>query len=779
MSSGNVYTGVWTDHSKPYPLGRYITLTVSDTQLLIGGTAAFITLVASSLWTIYAFIAHRWLATRSDADLMRLQHRSILRNDGSPLNALADTFWLSWWWKAWTLCPPRTRKHRARSVCQRSCAFALPAIIIFATFTAAGLLFSKFIATQSYRGSKVLLTDSSHRGECGIATFTTTLAGTQDQYPRDANNTRAAISYSRSCYSPRTGDLVQCSLYARTKLNYTTIPSQCPFGSPTSDFASTICAWNANNGAHRVATALLNTHDDLGINAPPEDRLTFQKEIICSPLTQIGFTSNETRFGSQANQSLIHYNYGAPSRAANATSVYDYNTASRYDDVPFVVFAASHNATQISTPPDWQPASAVSRSDADVTIVFVSSNTITYRNRVTDPFFAATYWIPIVVKTERIHAYLSDDLTSVMGCTEQYQVCTTPSNGRCTGWTGLFPLQAQLASLALNTAQKITAIRLLHMFTNGNIYTSINGVGPEALRMYAKVFDNVSPALPEDQWKREVEGWVETMLARWQAYIVSFARNTEELGATGHLEFPSAAELGGEEDEINKEWLKQCRNQKVSNLGGYQNVSLFGFVLTWAVGVVILVLSWVLKPIIFAVGAKWEDGRVEDRGLEWQRRVAWNLDGKLQAQRIGLRAAEWKDIVGGEDDVPYMMNEMTDLPVEEVITGNNSRWKGKAVKMQQAPSASLSEASGSRSIRPESSMPSQHLPQPDTPSPIPSGPAPPTAEQVVSIDRPAAPHSINTRSGNESQTSAPYPYGQVRPAAHAALQSFHQQVTIT
>ena len=123
-----------------------------------------------------------------------------------------------------------------------------------------------------------------------------------------------------------------------------------------------------------------------------------------------------------------------------------------------------------------------------------------------------------------------------MGCAEQYSVCTDDTH--CTPLTSQGGLSQEIPSLKLNAAQFVTAQRMLYMISSANTNTSINRIGPDALKAWSSFLDFMSPAVPENRWKIEVEGWFETTLARWQAFMVEFAANVADPGPFGHVGFP-------------------------------------------------------------------------------------------------------------------------------------------------------------------------------------------------------------------------------------------------
>jgi len=260
---------------------------------------------------------------------------------------------------------------------------------------------------------------------------------------------------------------------------YSKEESECPFGNLRLPFNQSICNFNGNNAAHRLTTALLDSHYDFGINARPRDRVKLLAQLTCSPVSQRGLTSTEQGHGTEGNTTLINYNYGEIPNDQSYT--YQYNPAAVNDNVPFEILYVSnvpsckddnfvflisvlirtstiyHNATG---PALWIPISNISRTDADVTLTFVSPNSITYRAQVTDPFFQATYpFTSLAIVPGNFTVYTPDDLVSVMGCVEQYSLCK--GEDRCTKLGGQEALGKEILGLSLNAAQFVTAQRMI------------------------------------------------------------------------------------------------------------------------------------------------------------------------------------------------------------------------------------------------------------------------------------------------------------------------------
>src|ERR1700722_17239637 len=105
---------------------------------------------------------------------------------------------------------------------------------------------------------------------------------------------------------------------------------------------------------------------------------------------------------------------------------------------------------------------------------------------------------------------------------------------------------------------------------------------------------------------------------------------------------------------LHTEWQNQCKNQMISNVGAYQNVTVFGFAFAWAAGGVLIIFS---RSLTWCVKKQRKRGKRKGKVGHTARRIAWNIDGKFQQQRVALRAVGCQELVGGEDDVPFLEEE--------------------------------------------------------------------------------------------------------------------------
>jgi hypothetical protein len=104
---------------------------------------------------------------------------------------------------------------------------------------------------------------------------------------RMSNRTANAMRYARDCYGEAARKPSQCGKLTKQDIKW---KSESNVGCP---FMASICRVNTT-AAYRKDTNLRDSHIDLGINAPPKDRVKFRKVTTCATL-------NGTRFGKMKN----------------------------------------------------------------------------------------------------------------------------------------------------------------------------------------------------------------------------------------------------------------------------------------------------------------------------------------------------------------------------------------------------------------------------------------------------------------------------------------------
>ncbi|KAL8819482.1 MAG: hypothetical protein Q9223_002094 [Gallowayella weberi] len=439
----------------------------------------------------------------------------------------------------------------------------------------------------------------------------------------ETNDTMTASTYSQACYGNGQNPL-QCNRYIRPSLPWTTVSNAtCPF-------THSLCYYGATS-AYLMDSGLLDSHRDLGINAPSSDRVQYRKITTCSPIhfsayvVEVNNTNQKTNGYRRFNIML-----GEVFDITNYTLQYNLHTLADGIGYALSSFTASPNG--------WVPIPALNRSDGDVTLVLLAANSIVYENPVTDPFFAATTEYSSVLNDglERTF-YTPDSLVSGIACVDQHQFCN-PANRKCTPLTGFIGLDTNSDpywQIGLSRTQYITA--KLIAFTSGRLttYYSIASRGVNALRASETVVPNTffQIGLPNTQWMVEVSSWFAISMAKLQLKTVQYA--------TGPPYIPEGYNLVGPES---KEEENICKNQIIRNAKGTTSFSVLGVTIILVVGAVLILGSFALDPTVQLV-------RHTMRKNEYKI-IQYAVDGTWQLQRLAYEEAGQGHWSGGVNSVP-------------------------------------------------------------------------------------------------------------------------------
>lgn len=127
-ADGDVYTGGWINHSLGKIHGATLTLTSESGGLLIAFLAIFVGATAGSFWKITRYILHMSFSSEKKLDAVYHQRQAILRNTQLPSDAALDLFLARFAWRG-----------RARHLDRKLTCVAILALIVYITFTAAGM----------------------------------------------------------------------------------------------------------------------------------------------------------------------------------------------------------------------------------------------------------------------------------------------------------------------------------------------------------------------------------------------------------------------------------------------------------------------------------------------------------------------------------------------------------------------------------------------------------------------------------------------------------------
>ena len=317
-AASSIYTGLWINWSHGATLGATLTLNQRDGGLLTAFLAIFVSAAGASCWKITSYAIHQCRASQDYKDALHHQQQAILCNTGGPAGALWDFCQLPWYW----------RDHAIRSLA-RSLPLALVALLNIAAFGVAGI-FSSDVTKAA--GNETLIR-SPHCGFLAVDSSVTFQDSVADSSV-DLNDTLAATTYSRACYG-NTGNALGCNQYVRQQLHWTSNQNAtCPFSPDLCIYGST--------AAYEMDTGLLDTHEHLGINAAPSNRIQYRKVTSCSPIHSRGYVTTFTVTDPNVlayGDLFLRYNYGPAPNISNFT--YQYNTHSDVDIEDYILTYAS------------------------------------------------------------------------------------------------------------------------------------------------------------------------------------------------------------------------------------------------------------------------------------------------------------------------------------------------------------------------------------------------------------------------------------------------------
>lgn len=283
MTGYPVYLGVWTNWSHGQILGLTLTLTRRNGAFLTAFLALYVTFTGTCFWRIGRFALHQYLSSDAAEDTLYHQRQSILRNSASGTNGLIS---LS---RVMISCRSKTRRALYR---------ILPLIImtlLFTTLFAVASIFSARIGSEM--DDEVLITGRS----CGQLISEGVIDGdTRSNViaPYESKDTNTLANYVQRCYS-NISDTDSCGPYVKGYLPRTVDRNAtCPF-------KENICLYKDRN--IKLDTGHIDTHHDMGMNAPPHLRMTVRHITHCAPLVTNGY---KRPYNYSKDITYMRYYYG-------------------------------------------------------------------------------------------------------------------------------------------------------------------------------------------------------------------------------------------------------------------------------------------------------------------------------------------------------------------------------------------------------------------------------------------------------------------------------------
>ena len=279
VSSENILTGhIWTDHSRSDL--RLKTYTGTASASLQAALPIFAAFVAAQTWSIVRLLIWHISYRRQGKRFLcwrRLpifkgcaeQQAIIIRNSSGGL-LLFNGLVRHWWhWRRWFL-----RRRAPYHVCFPFVTLLI-CVLHFSGWIVAGVMVGQIWSSSSQ--DQALL-----RGTCGDIAFSDPTNTTQDFAYRALNNnyTTAADEYVRQCYVDDVLPTSSCSYLPQRRINFTEGVAACPFLGDGTCLQST--------SPYTLDSQYIDSSDDLGINAPIQDRFYFRKQTTCSPISSAG-----------------------------------------------------------------------------------------------------------------------------------------------------------------------------------------------------------------------------------------------------------------------------------------------------------------------------------------------------------------------------------------------------------------------------------------------------------------------------------------------------------
>jgi hypothetical protein len=615
--SFTIRTGVWTDWSRGSVLGATLTLSPRDGALLLAFIAAFVTAVSSQLWRIIGFAAHQLRARPGPHDGLHFQTQIVLRNASSPFGAAWLFLQQSWSWR-----------RRVPGSLTRTLGWAVFATLYLILFTVLAI----FSSQVSKAACEIRLIQGLQCGYWEVsknASIDTSFAlGARAVANKVAFDTATASRYARACYaanktSPECGILPAASLPWK---GYN--ESECPF----SDLST--CA---GGQAIRMITGPIDSHAHLGINTPPEHRITLSRNASCAPMPVESFATYESLSGNDSTADTEYgrwsYDFGVVV-SASTNYTFRYNTAAQSFGFGYTVIAYENQAGQAENN-TWFPVPALQAQNADISIYFILFNSVHFLEPNDDPVFTVS------TRADE-NTYSADRPVSVISCVEQHQVCN-PVNGRCSPFHGRRQMMVHsdtsptnlILDLNLNVQQIAVLERTDWALMQSGIADAVSLSEVGNLRAENTLLSGpIQLGLPSNQWQLEVTGWLEESLAKFQHLIQEYATGPT-IDIEGSNLFQVWVPEKGEPvtDDKALRVLRQtekehCSSQITRDTQGTLSFSVLGLAIIFATGGLIIILSLTIVPIVAWLQARFIFG-------EYKRRT-WIMDEMLQLQRMLL-----------------------------------------------------------------------------------------------------------------------------------------------
>ncbi|KAF2745682.1 hypothetical protein M011DRAFT_478832 [Sporormia fimetaria CBS 119925] len=641
LSSQYVKRGFWVNRSEGPVLGQMLTTDTTTGNIVIALLAVCTTMGMTHLWHLVIFAWHQIRANGQPADGVHQQHQALFRTLPAPSSLAADCLKIGYAWR-------NKMKDQRLSLVLRTLSTASVALL-FTLASLAASIFSSF----AMDGTNIEVLVDSPRCGFGISNALTTNTKYLGLVHQQSGQ------YAEECYREAPGS--RCKVFSRLNLPLTVENVTCPFG-------KSMCVTDGLS----FDTGLMDLAADFGFNIPPREGVQFQKRTNCSVLSLEGRTSlvdgailpqplTKARDPLPGEKfRLIHlgtmdlkYFPGIPEEWGNVTRTYSEHMRTLQDT--FTVTSLSSFPHDPNQPIKFMPELAAEDAVTALMLIWKGA-TVEFNETVNDPLFSAHQ------KRTRIDSnygmemtnYVSDAPVSMVGCTEEYQICATDAsmNNHCTTSTKevlslpqshyenipkfeQFPEATELQSFLIQlVANSLAASQVI---SNTDLQTGL-------------ITSTLIGRVPNDQWTREVRRWVVTGLAKFQMLLSDYAIGPIEREPESEYQMPPPTPV-----------MRQvCGLQKMRKSGDVVNISVFALAFIIVFTAVVFMLDlYIIRILIY----------IDRFQVMFSPRVdRWIQDGFLQLQRRAYEAQGDGVWEGLNDDIP-VTSQAVKLP--DLTTSNH------------------------------------------------------------------------------------------------------------
>lgn len=606
-ASAYVYQGLWTKWSEGKVYGITLTLSPRNTAILVACVALFVQLSGAQLWGVLRFAFHQSRMSKRPEDGLYHQQQAVLRNSTSDLATSRQLLLLAWAWR-----------HRAHRPFVRNLSLIFLALFHFTLFGFAGIFSSKIIQA----GQEVLIRSPF----CGTlnSLYVRSLDGLstriefQSKMQRDA---QLSQQYIRSCYN-KSETSSSCEVFKKKQLSWqTNLTDVCPFD-------SSVCLNQSQTITHD--TGLLDSHNDLGLNAKESDRVSYRRTTACTPLNDAAYVADFMDM-SVANKSsvskVVSANYGAAvGNNFNATFRYSNFTNFATDDQKIHINPYQLNIQNAGY--DFSPIAELNLSDSEVFLAFLTFERH-YDTPVDDPWFSAhrpARAISLDDGNNTAIVYGRDRPITTLGCAVQHQFCInnpSSSSRNCTplaGWSQVQNGSTGVRVLNMNPRQNVTYQRIESAAKESDISIVITSLAERDTPLLAVglIHELIGQSLPNHQWQIETNYWHSLSMAHLQRIFLEWATGQKAVD-TSYIQRPTTPE---------DKWI--CDNQMIRGTS-FQSFSVFKLSLIFLFGILIIVLSLVIEDLVGFLQRRWSRGAFG--------RMMWIANETLEFQRVVFEQA--------------------------------------------------------------------------------------------------------------------------------------------